>query len=623
MVRPAGDDPWVSDVVAALGAEVTVLEAGAATAGRLAAEGVGRTAVVWLPPAEEAGVMATLRLVQAAREAGLSAPLWVVTRRAVAARPGDQVDGVWHGGVWGLGRVAALELPGLWGGLVDLPEDVDQSVAARLSGVLSADHGEDQLAIRSSGVLARRLVHAAGRDGEVEPWRTSGTAIVTGGTGGLGGYVARWLVDRGAEHVVLLSRRGADAPGAADLRAGLEAAGARVTVLAGDVADRSVLTEAFAAVQADLPLRTVVHAAGVGNAFTPVEAMTPDQLAGELRVKAEGALLLDELTEGMELDAFVLFSSGAASWGGSGQGGYAAGNACLDSLAEWRRARGRTATSIAWGTWAEAGMAAGDSEGHDYLARLGLSPMAPELAITALQRVVEDDETTVTVSDTDWATFTPAFTLARPSNLFALLPEAAPAPAAAEEEAGDTAFVQRLAALEDEERREQLLALVREHTAAVLGHDSARRRRPRPGVPGRRIRLADRGRAAQPAPEDHRSRASHDARLRLPEPEQARRPPGRGTGRRRGRGGRAARAEGAVAGVRRRPGGPRRAGSDAAAGPLDRRRTGRRAAGRHRRRLRRGTVLHGRPGKQLDVRFFVDCRPRVTTGIRGLSFNGH
>ncbi|MFI2207960.1 SDR family NAD(P)-dependent oxidoreductase, partial [Streptomyces sp. NPDC020192] len=474
VVRPAGDDPWVSDVVAALGAEVTVLEAGAATAGRLAAEGVGRTAVVWLPPAEEAGVTATLRLVQAAREAGLSAPLWVVTRRAVAARPGDRVDGVWHGGVWGLGRVAALELPGLWGGLVDLPEDVDQTVAARLSGVLSADHGEDQLAIRSSDVLARRLVHAAGRDGEAEPWRTSGTAIVTGGTGGLGGYVARWLVDRGAEHVVLLSRRGADAPGAADLRAGLEAAGARVTVLAGDVADRSVLTEAFAAVPADLPLRAVVHAAGVGNAFTPVEAMTPDQLAGELRVKVGGALLLDELTEGMELDAFVLFSSGAASWGGSGQGGYAAGNACLDSLAEYRRARGRTATSVAWGTWAEVGMAAGDSEGHDYLVRLGLSPMAPELAITALQRVVEDDETTVTVSDTDWATFAPAFTLARPSNLFALLPEAAPAPAAAEEEAGDTAFVQRLAALPDEERREQLLALVRGHTAAVLGHDSAR-----------------------------------------------------------------------------------------------------------------------------------------------------
>nr|WP_286012064.1 type I polyketide synthase [Streptomyces violaceusniger] len=472
VIVPTGDDPWVSAVVAALGTDITVLEADAADTDRVAAEGVGCTAVVWLPPAEEAGIAATLRLVQAVRESELAAPLWVLTRRAVAARPGDQVDGVWHGGVWGLGRVAALELPGLWGGLVDLPEDLDQTVTAHLSGVLSADHGEDQLAIRSSGVLARRLVHATGRDGAGEPWRTSGTALITGGTGGIGGYVARWLVDRGAEHVVLLSRRGAEAPGTVDLRAELEDAGARVTMLAGDVADRSVMTEALAGVPADLPLRTVVHAAGVGNAFTPVESMTPDQLAGELRVKAGGALLLDELTADLELDAFVLFSSGAASWGGSGQGGYAAGNACLDSLAEYRRALGRTATSVAWGTWAEAGMAADSSEGHG-LQRLGVSAMAPDLAVTALQRVVEDDETTVTVTDMDWGTFAPAFTLARPSNLFALLPEAAPAPEAAGEDEGPE-LAHRMAALPAEERREHLMTLVREHTAAVLGHDSAK-----------------------------------------------------------------------------------------------------------------------------------------------------
>ncbi|WP_430393197.1 type I polyketide synthase [Actinacidiphila reveromycinica] len=472
VVVPAGADAWTRGVVDALGDGVTVLEAEAADADRLAAEGAECTAVVWLPPAEESGVAATLRLVQELRGAGVPAPLWVVTRGAVAARPDDRVDGVWHGGVWGLGRVAALELPDLWGGLVDLPEEVDGTVAARLSGVLSGGHGEDQLAVRASGVLARRLVHATGRDGAAEPWRTGGTAIVTGGTGGLGGRVARWLVDRGAEHLVLLSRRGADAPGTADLTAGLEAAGARVTVVAGDVADRAVLAEAFAAVPADLPLRTVVHAAGVGNAFTPLESMTPERLADELRVKAGGALLLDELTEGMDLDAFVLFSSGAASWGGSGQGGYAAGNACLDSLAEYRRARGRTATSVAWGTWAEVGMAAGSSDGHDHLARLGVSAMAPDLAIIALQRVIEDDAATATVSAMDWSTFAPAFTLARPSNLFALLPEAVPAaPDAAE---ADTGFAQHLAALPDEERREELLALVREHTAAVLGHDSAR-----------------------------------------------------------------------------------------------------------------------------------------------------
>ncbi|MDF2261518.1 type I polyketide synthase, partial [Streptantibioticus ferralitis] len=248
--------------------------------------------------------------------------------------------------------------------------------------------------------------------------------------------------------------------------------GARVSVLACDVADRAAMTEVFAGIPADLPLRTVVHAAGVGSTLTPVESLTLDQLHDELRVKASGALLLDELTAGLELDAFVLFSSGAASWGGSGQGGYAAGNACLDSLAEYRRSQGRTATSIAWGTWAEVGMAAGSVEGNEYLQRLGVSAMAPELAITALQRVLEDDETTVTVSDMDWGKFVPAFTLARPSNLFALLPEAAPAPETAEHDAEGTEFAARMAAMLPEQRRGHLSTLVREHTAAVLGHGS-------------------------------------------------------------------------------------------------------------------------------------------------------
>ncbi|MET7575500.1 beta-ketoacyl reductase, partial [Streptomyces sp. NPDC005492] len=340
----------------------------------------------------------------------------------------------------------------------------------RLSGVLSGGHGEDQLAVRASGVLARRLVRAPGR-GPAEPWTTSGTALVTGGTGGLGGYVARWLVERGAQHLVLVSRRGPEAPGAGELRAELEAAGARVSVLAGDVADRATMADLLAGLPGDLPLRSVFHTAGVLHEPTPVEAMPVRTLHDSLCAKAEGALLLDELTGGMDLDAFVLFSSGAASWGGTGQGGYAAGNACLDSLAEYRRARGRTATSIAWGTWAEAGMAAANTEEHDYLVRLGVLPMQPGPAIAAMQRVLEDDATTVTVSDMDWSRFAPAFSLARPSRLLALLQDQADTEAD-QPEADAAAFTGRLAAVPAPERREFLVTLVRDHAAAVLGHGS-------------------------------------------------------------------------------------------------------------------------------------------------------
>ncbi|WP_335984223.1 type I polyketide synthase, partial [Streptomyces sp. CA2R106] len=470
-VVPEGDDPWAAAAVAALGPDTVVLTAGAADAEHLARVGADRTGVVALAGAGRDGLTATLRLVQELRRSQVDVPLWVVTRAAVAAGPGDVVKEMWQGGIWGLGRVAALELPQVWGGLVDLPGDADPAALGRLPGVLSGGHGEDQLALRASGVFARRLVRAPGR-GSVEPWTTGGTALVTGGTGGLGGHVARWLVERGAQHVVLVSRRGPQAPGAGELRAELEAAGARVSVVAGDVADRATMAGVFAAVPADLPLRSVFHTAGVLHEPTPVEAMPVGTLHDSLGAKAEGALLLDELTTGMELDAFVLFSSGAASWGGAGQGGYAAGNACLDSLAEYRRAQGRTATSIAWGTWAEAGMAAANTEEHDYLVRLGVLPMRPDPAIAAMQRVLEDDATTVTVSDMDWSRFAPAFSLARPSRLLALLQDQAGPEAAAEPEADAAAFTGRLAAVPAEERREFLVTLVRDHAAAVLGHGS-------------------------------------------------------------------------------------------------------------------------------------------------------
>ena len=115
---------------------------------------------------------------------------------------------------WGLGRVAALEHPDRWGGLVDLPPVLDDRAGARLCAVL-AGCGEDQVAIRGAGILARRLVRAPRRRGAGERWVPGGTVLVTGGTGAIGGHVARWLAGRGAPRVVLASRSGPAAPGAA------------------------------------------------------------------------------------------------------------------------------------------------------------------------------------------------------------------------------------------------------------------------------------------------------------------------------------------------------------------------------------------------------------------------
>jgi acyl transferase domain-containing protein/acyl carrier protein len=502
VVLPAGrdDDPWITAVLAALGPDTVRLEAengpgGTDRAGwarRIADivdEGPEITGVLsLLAPMEErlpdhasvpSGLALSLTLVQALGDARLRAPLWCATRGAVSVGTDDHLTRPVQGALWGLGRVVALEHPGRWGGLIDLPDVLDDRATARLTGILAAPGGEDQIALRPSGLHGRRLMHAAPTAERPERcWQGRGTTLITGGTGGIGGRVARWMVERGAAHVVLTSRRGEDAPGAAELRAELEGLGARVTVAACDAADRDALAGVLAAVPAELPLTSVFHVAGVADGDDTVDALTLDRLDALMRSKLTAALHLHELTADLDLDAFVLFSSGAATWGSGGQPGYAAANAFLDALAEHRRAQGLTGASVAWGTWAEVGMATVD-EVHERLRRQGVMPMEPPLAIAALQRMLEDDDTALTVTLMDWERFTPSFTATRPSPLLSRIPEAVRALAAGDGAPADDdgsavpPLRQRLDTLPTAERDRALLAAVRAEASATLGHDAA------------------------------------------------------------------------------------------------------------------------------------------------------
>ncbi|MEV0416583.1 SDR family NAD(P)-dependent oxidoreductase, partial [Streptomyces sp. NPDC050448] len=202
-----------------------------------------------------AGVIATLTLVQALGDAEVTAPLWCVTRSAVAVNRSEQQTDPAGAPVWGLGRVTALEHGERWGGLIDLPEQADDRTLARLAGVLAGDAAEDQVAVRPSGLFVRRLVRARlAETAPVREWRPTGTTLVTGGTGALGAHVARWLAGNGAEHLLLVSRRGAEAPGTADLHEELTALGAEVTLAACDVSDRDALAALLAGIPADRPL---------------------------------------------------------------------------------------------------------------------------------------------------------------------------------------------------------------------------------------------------------------------------------------------------------------------------------------------------------------------------------
>ncbi|WP_344820649.1 type I polyketide synthase, partial [Actinoplanes cyaneus] len=378
-----------------------------------------------------------------------TAPVWFVTRGAVSTGRSDMAVDPLQSQVWGLGRTLALEHPDRWGGLLDLPAELDPRTAARVAAVLAGALGaEDQIAVRPGGILVRRLRHAPVVRGK--SWQPHGTVLIAGGTGGLGATVARWAAGNGAERLILISRRG----GTTDIP--------NAEVHTCDLADR----DAVAALLAEVgPVDAVVHAAGVSEHATIGEAGA-QHVSRVVDGKVLGALHLDELAG--DVDAFVVFSSISGIWGSAEQAAYGAANAALDALVARRRALGKPGTAIAWGPWAQVGMAAG-KETADQLRRRGLTPIDPALGLAAMAAAVGAGEESVTVADVRWPEFLPLFTAARERPLFADLAEAATTPVPGRE----SGFAARLSAMGHAERERAVLDLVRGEVAAALGHASA------------------------------------------------------------------------------------------------------------------------------------------------------
>ncbi|MEU4230027.1 type I polyketide synthase [Nonomuraea sp. NPDC026600] len=406
-----------------------------------------------LPSRAREAVTVVLRRMQS----WLADPRFARSRLVVVTRDASSTDPV-GAAVWGLVRSVQAEHPGRFT-LLDLGE----KAAAVLPAALAAE--EPQLAVRDGAVLVPRLVRVMPRGGGPEGtefrtgWDPDGTVLVTGGTGTLGGLLARHLVTaHGVRHLVLASRSGTGAPNAVSLAAELIRLGASVRVAAVDVADREALTAFLATL--DRPLTAVVHAAGVSDDAL-VESLTPDRLDTVLRAKAEAAWNLHELTRDHELAAFVMFSSAAGVLGSPGQANYAAANQFLDALARHRRAAGLPATSLAWGLWAEA---SGISEGlsaADYarIAQLGIRPLATAEALALFDAVLADGRATAVPVKLD-----PDAGRAHP-----LLRGFSPA-AARRAERPPAPLLERLAALPDAEAADLLLDLVRRYVASVLGH---------------------------------------------------------------------------------------------------------------------------------------------------------
>ncbi|WP_320065555.1 type I polyketide synthase [Micromonospora sp. RTGN7] len=301
--------------------------------------------------------------------------LVVATRGAVPAGDGVVSDPA-GAAVWGLVRAAQAENPDRII-LVDLDPASGDGAESVLGSVLAS--GEPQVAVRGTALSVPRLTRATGRPTDAAAvFGPEGTVLVTGGTGALGGLVARHLVTRhGVRRLVLASRRGPDAEGAAALVTDLTGQGAAVSVVACDMSDR----DQVAALLTEHRPTAVVHTAGVSDAGV-IGTVTPERLAEVFAPKVDAVRHLDELTRTSDLDAFVVYSSVSSVFMGAGSGSYAAANAFLDGLMAHRRSLGLPGLSLAWGLWEQTtGMAAGTDE----LARTRMSRRGGLLALTSAE----------------------------------------------------------------------------------------------------------------------------------------------------------------------------------------------------------------------------------------------
>jgi acyl transferase domain-containing protein/acyl carrier protein len=393
--------------------------------------------------------------------------LAIVTHRAIATRPGEHVEDLAGAVVWGLVRSAQMES---FGRLILLDTDDTDASLHRLPAAFASD--EPQLVLREGEMLAARLQTAEPPAERVRvAFDPARTALITGGTGGLGALLAHHLVaEHGVRSLLLASRRGPNAEGAAELAAELESAGAQVSIVACDVGDRDAVRELLEHVPDELPLGAVVHAAGVLDNGV-IESLTPESLDTVLRPKVDAAWHLHELTADLDLSAFVLYSSAAGVIGNPGAANYAAANTFLDALAAQRRAQGLSGTSIAWGMWEQSTELSG-MVGAAQLSRLdllGLRRISAEEGMQLFDLACEGADPLMVAVGLDFATLRE---LAREGFLPPLLRELVQTSVRRVSGRVGGVLAERLAGAPEEEHEAVVLTFLLEQIAVVLGQSS-------------------------------------------------------------------------------------------------------------------------------------------------------
>ncbi|WP_040699565.1 type I polyketide synthase [Nocardia vinacea] len=460
------------------GATVTGIDATFGSVSDVAAAEYAPNTVVWRAPTHStddpaavepsivrAGVHATLAMLRSwLAEERVSDVRLVVVTRGGAGLVGETAQ-LAAASVWGLVRSAQSEHPERF---VLVDEDPAEPLSAEaIAAVLRS--GEPQVAVRAGEMLVPRLTRASASAETVPVALADVTVLITGGTGGLGALFARHLIaEHGVRRLVLTSRRGLEAPGSAALVAELAQAGADVQVVACDVTDRDAVRNLLDSIDPDGGL-AVVHTAGVLDDGT-VESLTAEQVDRVLAPKVDGAWHLHELTRDRDVSAFVVFSSIAGVVGSAGQSNYAAANGFLDGLVQQRRATGLAATSLAWGPWNQGSGMTGelDRSAVARWERMGLGQLDDAEGVRLFDEALAR-------SDAHHAPIRFDASVMRRGSDAAAVPAVlrgfvrrAPRPA----QSAASSLGARLVGVPEARRGELVLAVVREHAAAVLGHAS-------------------------------------------------------------------------------------------------------------------------------------------------------
>jgi acyl transferase domain-containing protein/acyl-CoA synthetase (AMP-forming)/AMP-acid ligase II len=419
-----------------------------------------------LKRAQARGVHDLLLLVQYLCRSQWRGKLWIITQATqhVGAMQRVLPD---QAPLWGFGKCIGMEHPEFWGGLLDLPDTLENGDWNALVPIVTGDGLEDLLALRAHHLYAARLIPAPAPPSPLPlQLRTDATYLITGGLGGVGLKAAKRLADRGARRIILTSRNLPSESARAEISR-IATSGCLVDIVQADIATPEGVDALMQQCTPDRPLRGIIHAAGI-ESFGTLEQITTEELEKALAAKVYGSWLLAQAirNSAYTLDFFICTASIASVWGSIMQAAYAAGNAYLDAFCAARKIEGLPATAISYGPWAEVGMGAANTEALDWMRSRGIRPLSPQLALDAMENAAATTQTGVTIVDVNWNTFKELAEVQRPRPIFARLG----ATPVTENDAGPaSAFTVQLSSVKPGEQTQTVRDAIRQRLAKVLG----------------------------------------------------------------------------------------------------------------------------------------------------------